>query len=172
MENRKDRAPLAPFILSAAILIVDQITKVLIAAYIAEGTVGFRAFGDFLWIVRQQNLGMAFSLLDNLAPAARVVVLIALPLLLVVAVVVFYFKSREPTALQRWALCGIVGGGLGNVIDRILRPEGVVDFISVKFYGLFGFERFPTFNVADSSVVVCAILLVISTIVIDARRKQ
>jgi signal peptidase II len=172
VEDRKDRAPLAPFILSAAILIVDQITKVLIAASIAEGTVGLRAFGDFLWIVRQQNLGMAFSLLDKLAPAARIVVLILLPLLLVIAVIVFYFKSREPTALQRWALCGIVGGGLGNVIDRILRPEGVVDFISVKFYGLFGFERFPTFNIADSSVVVCAILLVISTIVIDARRKQ
>jgi signal peptidase II len=73
--------------------------------------------------------------------------------------------------LQRWVLCGIVGGGIGNVIDRIFRPEGVVDFVSVKFYGLFGLERWPTFNVADSSVVVCAILLVVSTIVIDSRRK-
>jgi signal peptidase II len=172
LENRSDRVPLSPFILSGAILVLDQVTKAVIAANVADGTIAIRALGDFLWIVRQQNLGMAFSLLDHLASAARVAVLIALPILLVAAVIVFYFKSREPNLLQRWALCGIVGGGLGNVVDRILRPEGVVDFISVKFYGLFGFERFPTFNVADSSVVVCAILLVISTIVIDARRKQ
>lgn len=166
------RVPLAPFALSAAIVVLDQVSKALVAAFIAPNTVAFRAFGDFLWIVRQQNLGMAFSLLDGLSPAPRAAILIALPLLLVAGVVVFYFKSGEPTALQRWALCGIVGGGLGNVIDRAFRPDGVVDFISCKFYGLFGFERWPTFNIADASVVVCAILLVVSAIVIDSRRAQ
>ena len=60
------------------------------------------------------------------------------------------------------SVCGIVGGGIGNLIDRFFRPEGVVDFIDVKFYGLFGMERWPTFNVADSAVVVCGILLIIS----------
>jgi signal peptidase II len=74
--------------------------------------------------------------------------------------VVYYFKTDELSTVQRWALCGIVGGGLGNLIDRIWRPEGVIDFMSVKFYGLFGLERWPTFNVADSSIVVCGILLV------------
>jgi signal peptidase II len=169
---QKQRAPLAPFALSFAVIALDQISKALVAAHVAPDTIGFRAFGDFFWIVRQQNLGMAFSLLDRLPPVARSLILVILPLALVAAVIVFYFRSSEPTALQRWALCGIVGGGLGNVIDRIFRSEGVVDFISVKFYGIFGFERWPTFNVADSTVVVCAMLLVISTIVIGARRKQ
>jgi signal peptidase II len=168
----KTRAPLAPFALSLAIIVLDQASKALVAANVQPGTIGWSAFGDFLWIVRQQNLGMAFSLLDNLGPAARGIVLIALPLVLVAAVIAFYFRSAEPTMLQRWALCGIAGGGIGNVIDRIFRADGVVDFISVKFYGLFGYERWPTFNVADSSVVVCAILLVVSTIVLDTRRKQ
>ena len=59
---------------------------------------------------------------------------------------------------------GIIGGGIGNLIDRIFRAEGVVDFIDVKFYGLFGMERWPTFNVADSAVVVCGILLIVSFI--------
>jgi signal peptidase II len=164
-------APIAPFALSLAIIALDQGSKALVAAFVAPGTIAFSAFGDFLWIVRQSNLGMAFSLLDELPDPWRVLILIALPLLLVVAVLVFYFKSSEPTKLQRWVLCGIVGGGIGNVIDRIFRPEGVVDFVSVKFYGLFGLERWPTFNVADSSVVVCAILLVVSTLAIDLRRK-
>jgi signal peptidase II len=168
----QQRAPLAPFALSAAIIVLDQASKVLVAAFIQPNTIAFSALGDLVWIVRQQNLGMAFSLLDALAPAPRAAILIGLPLVLVAAVVVFYFKSREPSLLQRWALCGIVGGGLGNVIDRIARPEGVVDFISIKFFGLFGFERWPTFNIADASVVVCAIMLVVSTIVIDSRRSK
>ena len=165
------RAPIAPFALSAAIVALDQVSKALIVARVTPGTVAFSAFGDFFWIVRQQNPGMAFSLLDKLSEPWRVLVLIALPLLLVAAVLVFYFKSAEPTVFQRWILCGIVGGGLGNVIDRIFRADGVVDFISVKFYGIFGYPRWPTFNVADSSVVVCAILLIISTLAVDLRRK-
>ena len=169
---RDKRTPLAPFALSLAILVLDQATKALVMARIRPGMIGIRALGDVLWIVRQQNLGMAFSLLDSLGGTARVVSLVALPLVLVAAVLVFYFKSREITAFQRWALCGIVGGGLGNVIDRMLRPEGVVDFVSVKFYGLLGFERWPTFNVADASVVVCAVLLVVSTVAADARRGK
>jgi lipoprotein signal peptidase len=168
---QKTRVSLAPFLLSLIIIALDQATKALVVAYVRPGSVAISAMNDFLWIVRQQNLGMAFSLLDGLAPTARLVVLIALPIALVAALVVFYFKGKDLSTLQRWALCGIVGGGLGNVIDRIFRPLGVVDFISVKFYGIFGYERWPTFNVADSSVVVCAILLVISTIVVDSRRN-
>jgi signal peptidase II len=167
----RTRMPIAPFALSLAIIALDQVSKALVSANVAPGTIGFSAFGDFLWIVKQQNLGIAFSLLDKLSDPWRPLLLITLPLILVAAVLVFYFKSQEPTAFQRWVLCGIVGGGIGNVIDRIFRPQGVIDFISVKFYGLFGFERWPTFNVADSSVVVCAILLVISTIIIDSRRR-
>jgi len=173
METQKHRAPLAPFALSAAILLVDQISKAMVAAHVAPGTVAFKAFGDFLWIVRQANPGMAFSLLDKLPEGPRVAILIALPLILVAAVIAFYFKSAEPNTLQRWALCGIVGGGLGNVIDRIFRHDGVIDFISVKFFhGFFEGDRWPTFNAADSSVVVSALILVVSTIVLDSRRKQ
>jgi signal peptidase II len=167
----KTRAPIAPFALSAAIVALDQASKALVAANVKPDTVAFSALGDFFWIVRQQNPGMAFSLLDDLPEPWRAIVLVVLPLILVAAVLAFYFKSSEPDAFQRWILCGIVGGGIGNVIDRIFRPDGVVDFISVRCYGLFGYQRWPTFNVADSSVVVCAILLVVSTLVVDLRRK-
>jgi signal peptidase II len=172
LEKQSTRAPLAPFALSAAILVLDQVSKAFVAARVAPNTVGFSAFGDFFWITRQSNPGMAFSLLDKLPEGPRVAILIALPLILVAAVIAFYFKSAEPVMLQRWALCGIVGGGLGNVIDRIFRHSGVIDFISVKFYGFLGYDRWPTFNVADSSVVVSVLVLVVSTIVIDSRRED
>ncbi len=54
-----------------------------------------------------------------------------------------------------------MGGGIGNLIDRIFRSLRVVDFISVKFYGIFGLERWPTFNIADASLVVSGILLAV-----------
>jgi signal peptidase II len=77
----------------------------------------------------------------------------------------YYLRSDELTRLQRWAIGGIIGGGAGNLIDRIFRPDGVVDFISVKFYGLFGFERWPTFNIADACVVISMFLFLFSIII-------
>lgn len=88
-----------------------------------------------------------------------------MPLVVVILVISVYFRNKDFNQLQRWAIMGIVGGGLGNIMDRIFRSEGVVDFIDVKFYGLFGLQRWPTFNVADAAVVVCGILLFFSFII-------
>jgi signal peptidase II len=162
MSGHKKRATILPFALTALIIILDQVTKYMVASSIRPGRIGWRAFGDFLWLVHQQNTGAAFSMGDALAEPLRIAILILVPLILMGVLVVYYFKTDELSTVQRWALCGIVGGGLGNLIDRIWRPEGVIDFVSVKFYGLFGLERWPTFNVADSSIVVCGILLVVA----------
>lgn len=170
MEQRQ-RLPIGPFFLALAVIAADQVTKVLVMALVSPGTIAFSALGDFFWIVHQQNMGMAFSLFDDLGPGARAWILIALPAVLVAGVSVYYVFSKELSIFQRWALMGIAGGGAGNLIDRILRKEGVVDFLSVKFYGIFGYDRWPTFNIADSAVVVCTILFVIATIVADARSK-
>ena len=96
-----------------------------------------------------------------------------IPLVVISIVIVIYFRNNEWTKLQRWAIMGIVGGGLGNLIDRFFRAEGVVDFLDVKWFGLtkspvpfLRMERWPTFNIADSSVVVCGILLIVSFIIL------
>ncbi len=162
--------PGLPFILTAAVIILDQITKAVIVATIPQGQIGFSALGDFLWIVHERNPAIAFSLGLSFPPPVRKVLFVALPAILMALITVYYFKSKTLSQLQRWALCGILGGGIGNIIDRVFRPAGVVDFISNKFYGIFGMERWPTYNVADSSVVICGILLVISVLV-DERKK-
>jgi signal peptidase II len=59
-------------------------------------------------------------------------------------------------------LAAVLGGGLGNYVDRIFRRGEVVDFIDFKFYGIFGLQRWPTFNLADSTLVVGGILLLAS----------
>ena len=163
---------IAPLIMSVAIIVLDQITKFLIAQNIEPNSIGQRIFGDFIWIVHAQNLGMAFSIGDNFPELARRILFILLPALVMVFVIIYYFRGSDLSNGMRWAMAGILGGGIGNLIDRIVRPGGVIDFMSVKFYGIFGMERFPAFNVADSSITVSGILLILLFILQEIRNRE
>jgi len=162
-----------PLLLTGIIILIDQCTKAFIAAKWAINTMITDVFNnDLLQIWHVRNKVIAFSLGRNIPDTIKPIMFIVLPLLVLGVLVWYYLNSSDFTRLQRWAVAGILGGGIGNIIDRIFRSDGVVDFISIKFYGLFGFERWPTFNLADSSVVVCCILLLISIIAGSANKKE
>lgn len=167
-----DKKLLMPFILTFAVIIADQITKCLVVKYIEPWTIGAQFFGDILRIVRVANNGVAFSMGDSLSLIGRRLCFGLVPVIIMGFVIGVYFRNKEFTMLQRWAICGVVGGGIGNIIDRIFRVEGVIDFIDVKFYGIFGLQRWPTFNVADMAVVICGIMLIISFVVITIQQKK
>jgi signal peptidase II len=160
-----------PLLLSAAIIVLDQIVKAVVVASIPLHTVGASFWGGVLRIIHTRNLAIAFSLGSGLPEDVRTVLFVVLPLLLLAVLLYYLMRTEEFSRLQRWAVAAVIGGGIGNQIDRIARPEGVVDFIDVKFYGLFGLERWPTFNVADASVVVGGILLLI-TLLLEGRGKE
>ena len=164
---KPDKERTLPLILTGLIILADQCVKSFIVKnWPREGTLVKDVFNnDFLWIYHVRNKAIAFSIGNNIPDFLKPVLFVAVPLLVLGFLSWYYFKSSDFTRLQRWAAAGIIGGGLGNIIDRIFRPDGVVDFISVKFYGLFGFERWPTFNIADSSVVVCCLLLFVTLLI-------
>lgn len=168
MEKKK----LLPFILTGLVILVDQITKAIIVALIPIYTVGANIFGDLLRIVHVANTGVAFSLGDSMPLAIRRILFAIIPLIVIILVIVVYFRNDEFNSVQRWSICGIIGGGIGNIIDRFFRAEGVVDFIDVKFFGIFGLERWPTFNVADAAVVVCGIILIVSFLITICKEKK
>ena len=158
---------LLPFLLTICVFALDQCTKYLIIKNIPLYTIGISFFGDLIRIIHVCNPGIAFSIGDTLSETIRRILFSALPLIVIIIVIVIYFRNNELTRLQRWAnradsSVSTIGGGLGNLFDRFFRPEGVVDFIDVKFFGIFGWNRFPTFNVADSSVVICGIIILLS----------
>lgn len=153
---------LLPLTLMIAVFVLDQLTKWLVIKNIQPYTVGYSFFDGVLRIIHVYNTGAAFSMGQNLAENVKSIVLGIIPLLVLIMVLVIYFRSNDFTTLQRWAIAGVVGGGLGNLYDRFFRSAGVVDFIDVKFYGLFGLERWPTFNVADSVICICAGILIVS----------
>jgi signal peptidase II len=171
MKLTKERT--LPLLLTGIIILVDQCTKAFIAAKWPINTMITDVFNnDVLQIYHVRNKAIAFSLGQGIPEIVRPVLFIVLPLLVLGVLVWYYLSSNDFTRLQRWAVAGILGGGIGNIVDRIFRPDGVVDFISVKFYGLLGFERWPTFNVADSSVVVCCILLFVTIIAGSGNVKE
>jgi signal peptidase II len=149
-------------ILTLVLILVDQLSKLLVVALIPLRTIGFTLGNDFFRLIHVRNTGVAFSLGDSLPLPLRKALFILMPLVVLIYLAVHIVRTKEETGFQKYCLAGILGGGFGNLIDRIFRPEGVVDFLDVRFYGLFGLERWPTFNVADSSVVVCGILLFLS----------
>jgi len=166
------KSKLLPFILTIVVIILDQITKALIVKYIPLMTIGAQFFGGFIRIIHVANTGVAFSVGATWSETLRHIMFLLIPVVVIILVIVVYFRNNEFTQVQRWAVTGIVGGGIGNLIDRFFRAEGVVDFIDVKWFGitdaklsLFQMTRWPTFNVADSAVVVCGIMLIISFII-------
>jgi len=161
-----------PFILTAAIVVVDQATKLIIVRTIPYPGIGASLMDGFLRIIHTRNLGIAFSIGNSLAPDARRVLFIIFPSLVMVFVLLYYFRGSDVTHGMRWALAGIVGGGVGNIIDRIFRPLGVVDFLDFRFYGILGLERWPTFNFADMSVVFSGIALVVLFMLQERRNRE
>jgi len=166
-----------PFLLTALIIALDQITKSYIVQNhpVPDGKIIKDVFNNgLLYIIHVRNNVIAFSLGRGLPEAVRPALFIAAPVLVLGFLVFYYFKSADWLPVQRWALAGIVGGGAGNLIDRIGAPggvSGVVDFISVKFFGIFGFQRWPTFNVADASVVIC-VFIWLFTVIFDFGRGR
>ena len=162
----KDYKRFLPFILTVSLVVIDQISKLIVMKCIPLNSVGATLFGDFLIICHVRNTGAAFSLGAGSSVFLRVLVFIILPLALMIFMCYLVATKRNIlTKTQRWFVAGIAGGGFGTLFDRIFRfNEGVVDFISVKFYGLFGMQRWPTFNLSDSFVVVFVILFALSVI--------
>lgn len=166
----KFRERYLPFVLTLGVVLLDQVVKAIVVAKIPLNQVAASYLNDFLWFCHVRNKAIGFGLGSGLSPVAKRWLFIAFPLVLLAFFVTLTIKLDELTKFQRWLFAGIIGGGVGNLIDRIFRPLGVVDFISVKVYGLFGYQRWPTFNIADSAVVVCGILLFINIIFFNRKK--
>lgn len=167
--TKTSKPELLPFSLTLAIVVLDQLSKWFVARYVDHTAIPYGQLDRFFLLVHHKNTGFAFSLGNQMTGIARSLLLVGLPLVVLAGLAVYYFKSPEFSKPQRWALCGVLGGGVGNLIDRIFRPDGVVDFLSFRVYGLFGMERWPTFNIADSAVVLGCCLLLLTSFVTQRR---
>lgn len=140
-------------VVTAVVLALDVVSKVLVAARLGQPHEPVRVLGGLIYLDETRNSGAAFSL-----GTGATVVLTAVA----VAVVVLILRTAGRMRSTGWAIAlGLVlGGALGNLADRVFREPGVgrghvVDWISV--FGPNG-EHWPIFNVADSAIVCGAVL--------------
>ena len=138
---------------AAGVIVLDQVTKALAVAYL-EGEPPIQVIGTWLQLTFVRNPGAAFSLAGNYTILISIVAIV---------VAVAIVRTARTLTNPWWAvvLGGILGGALGNWIDRLLREPAalrghVVDFLELP--------NWPVFNVADMALVGSAILAVILSI--------
>jgi signal peptidase II len=145
--------------LAALVIVADQVTKTLILNAFQHGDV--RPVTDFFNLVRVHNTGAAFSFLAGASGWQRWF-FIGLGLA-ATAFIVWMLKKHPEQKLFCFAVTMIMGGALGNVIDRALHGY-VVDFLQFRFGVLEPIFRdgyFPSFNLADSAITLGAVLLIV-----------
>ncbi|MDO9073501.1 MAG: signal peptidase II [Rubrivivax sp.] len=155
--------------LAAIVILADQVTKTLIIGAFQLGDV--RPVTDFFNLVRAHNKGAAFSFLADAAGWQRWF-FTALGLV-VSGFIVWMMRSHPTQKLFCFAVSMIMGGALGNVIDRLLHGY-VVDFLQFRFDILspvFSGGYFPVFNIADSAITLGACCLVLDEILRVRRGK-
>jgi signal peptidase II len=137
--------------LAFVIILVDQFTKVLVVGYYHLGD--STTVASFFNLVRVHNSGAAFSFLAGASGWQRwfftVLGFVA------AGVIVWMLKSHPGQRLFSFAMACILGGAIGNVVDRVLYGY-VVDFLDFHYAGW----HFPAFNVADSAISIGAACLI------------
>jgi signal peptidase II len=152
MATRRTGA-LAPWLgIALAVIVLDQLTKAMIVMSLQLGDA--RTVTPFFDIVRAHNRGAAFSFLNEASGWQRWF-FIGLGLG-AAAFIVWLLKRHGGQRMFGWALALILGGALGNVIDRVFHGH-VVDFLQVHWKS----HYFPSFNVADSAITIGAALLIL-----------
>jgi signal peptidase II len=138
--------------LALVIVIIDQFTKTLILGYYKLGDATYVT--SFFNVVRAHNTGAAFSFLADAAGWQRwffMAIGIAAAIF-----IIWMLKSHAGQKLFCFSMAAILGGAIGNVIDRMMHGY-VVDFLDFHLAG----RHFPAFNVADSAITIGAICLIL-----------
>jgi signal peptidase II len=144
---------------AALVLIADQATKMVVLANL-EGPVEVTPFFN---LVRVWNTGVSFGLFGS-AGASAAWVLSGLALAVVIGLTVWLSRTAEKPAAIGLGL--VIGGALGNVVDRI-RFGAVFDFLDFHAFGV----HWPAFNIADAAIVVGAAVLLVDGLLLERRRS-
>jgi signal peptidase II len=150
-------------LLSALVVLADQLSKSYITRHYGEFE--FTTVLPILDITRMHNVGAAFSFLATASGWQRWL-FISLAVIVSIGIVVWLYRMPRSHGLLACGLSLVLGGAIGNVIDRI-RLGAVVDFIH------FHWDRayFPAFNIADSAITVGAACLILDALLEPKRAR-
>lgn len=151
-------------IISIILLCIDQISKLLVVNLLTK-TDSITIIKNFFYLTYINNDGAAFSIL-----VGKRIFLILIAVLVIVMLIRYIKKNNIQNKLELVSLALIIGGSLGNLMDRVVRGY-VIDFLDFKIFNY----NFPIFNLADTFIVIGVILLLLKEIRkennLDSRNK-
>jgi signal peptidase II len=153
MDVRRDRrkhSVLRYYVIAITVLVIDQLTKWLVATKMSLYE-SIPLIQGVFYITSHRNRGAAFGILQNQQWLFITVTLVVIAFLLV-----YLHRLGRERSWASWSFALILGGAAGNLLDRVRLGE-VVDFFDFRLI------HYPIFNVADSAIVFGVILLVIDT---------
>ena len=141
-------------------IICDQLIKILISNTLIEYQY-IDVIKNIFTITHVHNTGAAFSILSN-----NVVLLIGISLIALVLIYYYILRNIKYTKLNIAIYSLLIGGIIGNLIDRVIHGY-VIDYLSVKIFNY----NFPVFNLADIGIVISVFLIFIKTIKEEVCKK-
>lgn len=145
------------YAISSSIFLIDQIIKLLVMKYLPYG-ISKEIIPNFFSLTYVKNTGGAFSIL-----AGNVALLSIIGIVIFIGCIYYIEKNPPKNFLEMIATSSVVGGLLGNLVDRIFRG-GVIDFLDFQIFNY----NFPVFNIADVAIV----LGIFALIIIEARSEK
>ena len=150
-----------------SILVLDLATKIAIDAHLSYAD-RIPVIPGFFYLTHVRNTGAAFGLFSDAPQVYRLTFFISVSLIAVGIIVAFYRKLSPGDRLAALALGLILGGAVGNLIDRIFRQE-VIDFLHFRIWRGYSW---PDFNVADSAIVVGVGFLVLELLASEGEQRE
>lgn len=149
------------YVIALIIIAIDQLTKWIVMKTMELGE-QITIIENFFYLTSHRNSGAAWGILEGQMVFFYIITVIA------VIIVVYYMqKYAKDSKLLALGLSFILGGAIGNFIDRLIHQE-VVDFFD---FIIFGYD-FPIFNIADSALTIGVIFVIIAMIIDEKRERK
>ncbi|CAG9619784.1 signal peptidase II [Sutcliffiella rhizosphaerae] len=149
------------YLIALAIIFLDQLTKWLVVQYMDLGE-SIPIIENFLYLSSHRNSGAAWGILEG-----QMYFFYIITVIVVIGLIVYLQKLPKDQPWMKLALSLMLGGAIGNFIDRVLHQE-VIDFINTY---IFTYD-FPIFNVADSALVIGVGIILVLTIMEGKKEKE
>ncbi|SDG95711.1 signal peptidase II Aspartic peptidase. MEROPS family A08 [Alteribacillus persepolensis] len=149
------------YLLSIVVIGIDQLTKYLVAEHMEIGE-SIEVISGFLYLTSHRNAGAAFGILQG-----QMWLFFIVTVIVIIAVIYHLHKYANDSGVTGISLALILGGAIGNFIDRLMFGE-VVDFFDVYIFSY----NYPIFNIADSALVAGVILLIMKMIRDEWKEKR
>lgn len=151
----------AAFLTAAIILIADQITKSLVLKFVAGQSIALLPFFNLVLV---WNRGISFGMFSQASHYAPLVLTILS--ILIIGLLIGWLTRIDDKRLYI-AVCAVIAGAIGNVIDRV-RFGAVVDFLDFHAFGW----HYPAFNIADSAIVLGVAFVLFDSIFWEPKRRD